>query len=117
MANNQPEGIPRKVFDATRPDVGNLVLERQKNQGVIIGEGINAVLIVVNAIRGEKVSLGIYAPVNKPVDRTETRANKLGAGRPTRFYDELNLDYNPDIILQLSLGERVNRRLHSNYLI
>lgn len=45
-----------------------LVLSRQRDESIIIGDNI---VITVVDIRGDKVRLGISAPVNIPVDRQE----------------------------------------------
>lgn len=45
-----------------------LVLSRQRNQSIIIGDNI---VITVVDIRGDKVRLGINAPVEVPVHRQE----------------------------------------------
>ena len=45
-----------------------LVLTRQKNESIIIG---NDITIVVVEIRGDKVRLGIEAPKEVPVHRQE----------------------------------------------
>jgi carbon storage regulator len=59
-----------------------LVLARKKNESIIIGEGDNAVRIVVVEIRGDKVRLGIEAPTDVSVHRQEVfdviEAEKLG---------------------------------------
>ncbi len=48
-----------------------LVLSRKKNESIIIGDGDNAVTIVVVEIRGDKVRLGVEAPKETPVHRRE----------------------------------------------
>ena len=48
-----------------------LVLSRNKDQSIIIGDGPNRVKIMVVDIRGDKVRLGITAPSNIPVHREE----------------------------------------------
>ena len=45
-----------------------LVLSRQRGESIIIGENV---VITVVEIRGDKVRLGIQAPVNIPVHRQE----------------------------------------------
>ncbi len=45
-----------------------LVLSRKKNESIIIGDDIT---IVVVEIRGDKVRLGIEAPLSIPVNRQE----------------------------------------------
>lgn len=48
-----------------------LVLSRKKNESIVIGEGANAITLVVVEIRGDKVRLGIEAPKDIPVHRQE----------------------------------------------
>lgn len=48
-----------------------LVLSRKKNESIVIGEGENAITLVVVEIRGDKVRLGIEAPKDVPVHRQE----------------------------------------------
>lgn len=48
-----------------------LVLSRKKNESIVIGEGENAVTIVIVEIRGDKVRLGVEAPKETPVHRRE----------------------------------------------
>lgn len=48
-----------------------LVLSRKKNESIVIGEGANAITLVVVEIRGDKVRLGIEAPKDVPVHRQE----------------------------------------------
>ncbi len=60
-----------------------LVLSRQRDESIIIGD--NIVLTIVD-IRGDKVRLGIEAPQEIPVHRQEVyeairRENSGGAGR------------------------------------
>lgn len=45
-----------------------LVLSREKNEGIMIGDEI---YLVVVEIRGDKVRLGIEAPLDVPVHRQE----------------------------------------------
>lgn len=45
-----------------------LVLSRKKNESIMIGGGI---VITVIDIRGDKVRLGIEAPIDVPVHRRE----------------------------------------------
>lgn len=53
-----------------------LVLSRQENETVIIGDDIE---ITVVQIRGDKVRLGVTAPKPVAVDREEIRRAKLAA--------------------------------------
>jgi carbon storage regulator len=48
-----------------------LVLSRQKNEQIVIGEGDNQVVLVIVDIRGDKVRLGIEAATAIPVHRRE----------------------------------------------
>lgn len=50
-----------------------LVLSRKENERIRIGENVE---VVVVQIRGDKVRLGIVAPRNVEVDRSEVRAAK-----------------------------------------
>jgi carbon storage regulator len=45
-----------------------LILSRQKNETVMIGDSIEVMIV---AIRGDKVRLGIRAPAEMPVHRRE----------------------------------------------
>lgn len=111
-----------------------LVLSRQKDQTIIIGDDIE---VTVVAIRGDKVSLGINAPRSKTVHRKEVydtikreerRAMEIdkgrnvaggngGGGRPAGFYDDADSflinPVNYDLLLTLIKGDRAGRR---NYL-
>ena len=46
-----------------------LVLSREKNGSIIIGEGKDKIEVSVIDIRGDKVRLGISAPMNISVHR------------------------------------------------
>ncbi len=48
-----------------------LVLSRQKDESIIIGEGDDAVEVTVVDVRGDKVRLGINAPREISVHRKE----------------------------------------------
>jgi len=48
-----------------------LVLSRQKDESIIIGEGDQKVEIIIVDVRGDKVRLGITAPTNISVHRRE----------------------------------------------
>lgn len=50
-----------------------LVLSRQKDESIIIGEGADAIEVMVVDIRGDKIRLGISAPKSIRVDRKELR--------------------------------------------
>lgn len=45
-----------------------LVLQRKKNESIVIGD---SVVVMIVDIRGDKVRLGIDAPVETPVHRRE----------------------------------------------
>lgn len=51
-----------------------LVLSRHIDESIMIGDDI---VITVIDIRGDKVRLGISAPIGIPVDREEVRWRKL----------------------------------------
>jgi len=48
-----------------------LVLSRQRDESITIGEGDNLVEVMVVDVRGDKVRLGITAPMEVPVHRRE----------------------------------------------
>ena len=48
-----------------------LVLSRKTNESIVIGEGDKAITIVIVEVRGDRVRLGIEAPREVPVHRTE----------------------------------------------
>ena len=50
-----------------------LVLSRKKNESIVIN---NDITVVVVEIRGDKVRLGVEAPKEVPVDRSEVREAK-----------------------------------------
>ncbi len=71
-----------------------LVLSRQRDQSIIIGDDI---VVTVVDVRGDKVRLGIDAPSEIPVHRREVyeaiqrenlRASRLGAGEARRLADD-----------------------------
>lgn len=52
-------------------ELNMLVLSRQKDESIIIGEGVECVEITIVAVRGDKVRLGIKAPKSVSVHRKE----------------------------------------------
>src|SRR5262245_15111110 len=64
------------------PILGMLVLSRQRDESIIIGDNI---VITIVDIRGDKVRLGINAPTEIPVHRQEVyeaiQRENLRAGR------------------------------------
>lgn len=48
-----------------------LVLSRKKSESIIIGEEPNLITVVIVEVRGDKVRLGIEAPMTIPVHRSE----------------------------------------------
>jgi len=52
-------------------NVGMLVLSRKKNESIVIDDNI---VITIVEIRGDKVRLGIQAPKEVPVHRSEVYA-------------------------------------------
>lgn len=48
-----------------------LVLSRQKDESIVIGDGDQKIVITVVDVRGGKVRLGIEAPREIPVHREE----------------------------------------------
>lgn len=48
-----------------------LILTRQKNESITIGDGLDMVEVRVVDIRGDKIRLGITAPLDMPVHRRE----------------------------------------------
>ncbi len=48
-----------------------LVLSRKKDESIIIGTGENKVEIMIVDVRGDKVRLGINAPISISVHRKE----------------------------------------------
>ena len=51
-----------------------LVLSRHRNEQIVIGVGADAITITIVDIRGDKVRLGIDAPIDVPVHRQEVYA-------------------------------------------
>ena len=65
-----------------------LVLSRQKDESIMIGEGDNVVEISIVDVRGDKVRLGINAPRTMSVHRKEVyeaiqREKKEQEDKPT----------------------------------
>lgn len=67
-------------FVATRRDpfashmegeIPMLVLSRQRDERIVIGEGASQIVITIVDIRGDKVRIGIEAPREVPVHREE----------------------------------------------
>ena len=52
-------------------ELNMLVLSRQKDESIIIGEGADCVEITIVAVRGDRVRLGIKAPKSVSVHRKE----------------------------------------------
>jgi len=48
-----------------------LVLSRQKDESIVIGDGDDKVVITIVDVRGDKVRLGIVAPRTTSVHRKE----------------------------------------------
>lgn len=48
-----------------------LVLSRKLDESIVIGDGPDKIVITVVDIRGDKVKLGIAAPIEVPVHRKE----------------------------------------------
>lgn len=48
-----------------------LVLSRRQEESIVIGDGDSQVTVKVVAIQGDKVRLGIEAPKNIPIHRSE----------------------------------------------
>jgi carbon storage regulator len=54
-----------------------LILTRRFNESIVIGEDV---VITVVSIRGDKVRIGVSAPVEVEVDRVEVRDAKVRDG-------------------------------------
>lgn len=50
-----------------------LILSPKKNQTIVIGTGPNQIIVMVTRIQGDKVRLGIAAPAEVPVVRSELK--------------------------------------------
>jgi len=48
-----------------------LVLSRERDESIVIGEGDDKIEIIIVDVRGDKVRLGITAPKEIPVHRKE----------------------------------------------
>ncbi len=53
-----------------------LVLSRMTDERLVIGSGVDAVVVTVVKIQGDKVCLGVEAPRRMPVDRSEVRGGR-----------------------------------------
>jgi carbon storage regulator len=63
-----------------------LVLSRQRDESIVIGTKLGEVRVTIVDIRGDKVRLGIDAPVEVPVHRREVfEAIKREQERPSRL--------------------------------
>lgn len=73
-------GTRHQALSTDRPAKGlaMLVLERRKDEEVVIGGGI---VVRVTDIRGHKVRLGITAPAGVAIDRREVAEAKAAAER------------------------------------
>jgi len=58
----------RRVLDLRQKESKMLVLSRQRDESIMIGDDVE--IIIVN-VRGDKVRLGITAPKHIPVHRKE----------------------------------------------
>ena len=56
-----------------------LVLSRKKNESIIIGDNVTVTIV---EIRGDKIKIGIEAPVDVSVDRVEVREAKNKGVKP-----------------------------------
>lgn len=77
-----------------------LVLSRNKDESIVIGEGENAVTITFLGNKGRQAKLGITAPPNIPINREEIFEAKCARGelqpkgeKPTKtmpLFDEVD---------------------------
>ncbi len=56
-----------------------LVLTREQDQVIVIGEGAEKIRVLIVEIRGDKVRVGVEAPRWIPIDRAEVREYKEAA--------------------------------------
>ena len=76
--------------------MGMLVLSRQRDETIMIGDDIE---ITVVDVRGDKVRLGINAPSSVPVHRKE-------------IYEEIKRENREAMRVQLDDLEKVNQKLN-----
>lgn len=53
-----------------------LVLSRKEKQEIMIGDNIDNIIVKIIKIRGSKIKIGIEAPNNVAIARTESTADK-----------------------------------------
>ena len=53
-----------------------LVLSRYENESIVIGDGEDAIEVVVVEVRGNKVRLGVHCAKQIPVNRSEIAKSK-----------------------------------------
>lgn len=57
-----------------------LVLSRKENETIIISEGDNAVVVSILAINGNRVTLGVQAPREIKIMRSELVSKEMANG-------------------------------------
>lgn len=60
-----------------------LVFKRSKNEQVVIGEGVNQVIVTVTAIEPDRVKIGFEAGRHIPIHRREVY-NAIQTGTPRK---------------------------------
>jgi carbon storage regulator len=61
-----------------------LVLSRKRGESITIGNGVT---VTVLAVQGDKVKIGIAAPVDVPVHRKEIRERMVGSSQTAVHVD------------------------------
>ena len=79
-----------------------LVLSRKKNESIIVDDTI---VITVVEIRGDKVRLGIEAPREVSIHRSEVR-DAIQAGIPLQATVEANIEITSDESIQATAGTK-----------